>query len=366
MEVTELDYTLPEELIAQAPPESRAAARLLVLDRAGGDLAHHTIAELPTLIAPSLIVVNDTRVIPARLALRRASGGKAELLLVERLSPPGTRERWLALGRANKPLREGTVLVEEGLVDEGLATEGSKGPDRRLSCRVVARLEHGELEVELEADEPIDLVLERVGHVPLPPYIRRPDDARDRERYQTVFARHPGSVAAPTAGLHFDEGLMAGLEAAGHRIARLTLHVGPGTFRPVKAARLEEHPMHVERYAVSEETARAIAEARAEGRPVLAVGTTVVRTLEAAAQLDGTVAAGEGATDLFIRPPYTFRVVDAMLTNFHLPRSTLLALVMTFAGVEPVRRAYAEAIAARYRFFSYGDAMLIRAGRESA
>jgi S-adenosylmethionine:tRNA ribosyltransferase-isomerase len=349
VDVTELDYELPDELIAQAPPDARDAARLLALDPVTGALAHHTVAELPSLIEPSLIVVNDTRVIPARLALRRTSGGKAELLLVERRSAPGARERWLALGRANKPLREGAVLTTE-----------ERPPT--LSARVLARLEHGELEVELEADAPIADVLERVGHVPLPPYIRRPDDARDRERYQTVFARHPGSVAAPTAGLHFDEALIAKLEAAGHRIARLTLHVGPGTFRPVKAARLEDHPMHFERYRVTEETARAIAEAKAEARPVLAVGTTVVRTLEAAASPDGTVAVGEGATDLFIRPPYAFEVVDAMLTNFHLPRSTLLALVMAFAGVEPARRAYAEAVAARYRFFSYGDAMLIRSG----
>jgi S-adenosylmethionine:tRNA ribosyltransferase-isomerase len=201
--------------------------------------------------------------------------------------------------------------------------------------------------------------IERAGEVPLPPYIRREVAEADAERYQTVYATHPGAVAAPTAGLHFSAELLQALEARGHHFARVTLHVGPGTFRPVKAERLEDHPMHDERCEVPEATAAAIAEAKRCGRQVLAVGTTVVRTLESAASEDGVVAPGARRTRLFIHPPYRFRVVDALLTNFHLPRSTLLALVMAFGGIEPTRRAYAEAVAARYRFFSYGDAMLI-------
>ncbi|HJL17673.1 MAG TPA: tRNA preQ1(34) S-adenosylmethionine ribosyltransferase-isomerase QueA [Sandaracinaceae bacterium LLY-WYZ-13_1] len=345
MDVDELDYDLPEELIAQRPAAEREGARLLVLDRGSGVIDHRTVRELPGLLRPSLLVVNDTRVIPARLFGRKPTGGRVELLLVERLGPAGAVERWVALGRASKPLRPGTDLALEPA-------------DGGLSARVVARRPEG-LEVELRAEGSVAEALERVGHVPLPPYVRRADDASDRERYQTVFARHPGAVAAPTAGLHFGEALVAALEAAGHRLARVTLHVGPGTFRPVQTERLEEHPMHTERYAVSAEAAAAIAAARREGRPVVAIGTTVVRTLESAFD-DGAVRPGEGATDLFITPPFEFRAVDALWTNFHLPRSTLLALVMAFAGVEPTRRAYAEAVAARYRFFSYGDAMLIR------
>ena len=348
MDVRELDYELPEALIAQRPPEARDAARLLVLDRDGGTVQHRQVRDLPVLLAPSLFVVNDTRVIPARLLGRKVTGGRVELLLVERRSPVGANERWLAMSRSNKPLREGAEVA----LGEGLA------------ATVGARVD-GQLEVELRADAgTVTEALERVGRVPLPPYIRREVEPADRERYQTVFARHAGAVAAPTAGLHFSRPLVAALEEAGHRFCEVTLHVGPGTFRPVEAARLEDHPMHAERYAVSEAAAAAIAAARAEGRPVVAVGTTVVRTLEAA--FDGErVPAGDGETDLFIRPPHAFRVVDALMTNFHLPRSTLLALVMAFAGVEATRRAYAEAVAARYRFFSYGDAMLCRRSEEA-
>jgi len=337
----DLDYDLPESLIAQRPLPERDAARLLVLD--GDTLEHHHVRDLPTLLPrPSLLVVNDTRVINARLHGHKPTGGKVELLLVERLGEPGAREQWRALGRSSKPLRPGTTLALGSLEATVL--------DKR----------DGVLEVELAADEPIADVLEREGHVPLPPYIRRDDEADDRARYQTVFAEEPGAVAAPTAGLHFTPRLLDALRAAGHELARVTLHVGPGTFRPVTANRLEDHAMHTERYAVSEATAAAIADAKRGGRSVLAVGTTVVRTLEAAARSDGAVTAGVGATDLFIRPPYDWQVVDALMTNFHLPRSTLLALVMAFAGVAPTRAAYAEAVRAGYRFFSYGDAMLIR------
>lgn len=386
LDVTLLDYDLPEEQVAQRPLAERDGARLLVLDRgapraadreaADGEssartrerepgakrdaaglpygpvprleprseasvrVAHRTVRELPELVRPALWVVNDTRVLAARLFARKSSGGRVEIFLLERTSG----ERWRALGRASKGLREGEVLTFEG-----------------TSARVTvasARGEDGTVEVEIEG--PSERVLDELGHVPLPPYIRRPDEPEDRVRYQTVFAARPGAVAAPTAGLHFSERLIAALEARGHRFARVTLHVGAGTFRPVKTATLDEHAMHVERYAISSDAARAIERARADGLPVIAVGTTVVRTLESAARGGGLVRAGEGSTQLFIRPPYAFRVVDALLTNFHQPRSTLLALVMALAGVEPVRRAYAEAVAARYRFFSYGDAMLIR------
>ena len=340
MDLDDLDYELPDELIAQRPLAERDAARLLVLD--GDAISHAQVGTLPSLMPPSLLVVNDTRVINARLHGHKPTGGKVELLLVERLSPRGRREQWRALGRASKPLRPGVTLAL-----------GS------LQATILDKRE-GVLDVELWADEPIGDVLEREGHVPLPPYIRRDDEAADRARYQTVFAAEPGAVAAPTAGLHFTPRLLDALRDAGHTMARVTLHVGPGTFRPVTAERLEDHPMHTERYAIPPETAEAIAEAKREGRPVLAVGTTVVRTLEAAARDDGAVPAGTGETDLFIRPPYDYRVVDALMTNFHLPRSTLLALVMAFAGVDATRAAYAEAVRAGYRFFSYGDAMLIR------
>jgi S-adenosylmethionine:tRNA ribosyltransferase-isomerase len=342
VDLTELDYALPDELIAQRPLASRDAARMLVLDRRSGTVRHAQVRDLPQLVPPSLWVVNDTRVIPSRLFGRRTSGGRVELLLVSRRSDEGNTERWLALGRANKPLRVGTALELDGA----------------MQARVLAVLGDGTLEVEIRAEEPIARALERSGHVPLPPYVRRPDETMDRERYQTVFADRPGAVAAPTAGLHFSERLIAELEGAGHRIARITLHVGPGTFRPVKTERLDDHPMHAEHYEVSADAARAISAAKAEGIPIAAVGTTVVRTLETVS-VEGGVRAAAGATDLFVRPPFEFRTVGALLTNFHLPRSTLLALVMAFGGIENVRAAYAEAVRERYRFFSYGDAMFI-------
>jgi S-adenosylmethionine:tRNA ribosyltransferase-isomerase len=344
VDTRELDYDLPRSLIAQAPLPERDAARLLVLSRDSGALAHRSVRDLPALLIPSLFVVNDTRVLRARLFGRKPTGGRVELLLLERRSPPGARERWSALARGARALREGMCLA----IAPG------------FEARVEGIGEGGAVELELAASAGVARALEVHGHVPLPPYIRRGDEAADAERYQTVFARNEGSVAAPTAGLHFSERLVAALEGAGHRIARVTLHIGAGTFAPLRTERLDEHVMHEERWEVPEETARAIAEARREGRPIVAVGTTVCRTLESAAADDGTVRAGAGRTRLFIRPPYAFRAIDALLTNFHLPRSTLLALVMAFAGVEPVRRAYREAVQARYRFYSYGDAMLIR------
>ncbi|MBC7173222.1 MAG: tRNA preQ1(34) S-adenosylmethionine ribosyltransferase-isomerase QueA [Polyangiaceae bacterium] len=342
MRTDELDYDLPEELIAQAPLPGRHDARLLVLSKGTGAVEHRRVLELPSMLRPCLFVVNDTRVLPARLRGTKPSGGRVELLLVERLTEEGTQERWLALGKASKGLPPGTrVSLSPG-----------------FEAEVVGAGDEG-LEVALRAPGGVGAAIAAHGEMPLPPYIRRGVDETDAERYQTVFAARPGAVAAPTAGLHFSAELMRALEERGHRFAKVTLHVGVGTFRPVKAERLDEHPMHDERYEVSEEACRAIAHAKAEGMPVLAVGTTVVRALESAASEDGSIEAGTGRTRLFIRPSYRFRVIDALLTNFHLPRSTLLALVMALGGMDAVRAAYAEAVRERYRFFSYGDAMLI-------
>ncbi len=348
MQLAELDYELPEELIAQAPLRERDAARLLVLNTGSSELAHRKVLDLPQLLAPSLIVLNDTRVIPARLHAKKASGGRVEILLVERLSEPGHEERWLALGKASKGLRPGTVLQVE---------------DSPVEIAIHALRGHGEIELSVRAKEPVAQALARYGRIPLPPYIRRAPDASDLTRYQTVFAAHDGAVAAPTAGLHLSDALLAGLRAQGHELATVTLHVGPGTFAPLRSEVLAEHHMHEERYVVPESSALAIARARSEGRQVLAVGTTVVRALESAATPEGVVEPRTGSTSIFIYPPYTFRVVDALLTNFHWPCSTLLALVMAFGGIEPVRSAYRQAVAERYRFFSYGDAMLIHGGR---
>ncbi len=343
MRAERLDYELPEELIAQRPLAERDASRLLVLGRNASHLEHRAITELPALLQPSLFVFNDTRVLPARLLGEKPSGGKVELLLVERLTGEGGEERWLCMGRPLKSLRPGLRL------DFGA-----------LEAEIGARRDATTLEVTLRAAPSVSQALEAVGHMPLPPYVRRADDDADRERYQTVFAREAGAVAAPTAGLHFSTALLSALDAAGHTRAFVTLHVGPGTFAPLAVDDLAEHPMHTERYSIPEATFEAIASAKREGRPVVAVGTTVVRTLEAAAREHGELRAGSGATNLCIYPPYDFRVIDALVTNFHLPRSTLLALVMAFAGEERTRAAYACAVEERYRFFSYGDAMLVR------
>ncbi len=346
MRIEDLDYDLPEELIAQEPLPERDASRLMVLDVGSGLIDHRLFAELPTLVAPSLFIFNDTRVFPARLRGHKETGGKVELLLVRKFEECG--DRWLAMGRASKALRPNTDLVLCG---------------GALRARVLQVLGDGQLEVELEAAQDVDQLIHEVGKMPLPPYIRRPADEADRTRYQTVYARQIGAVAAPTAGLHFTKRLLSELERAGHRIAYVTLHVGPGTFRPVQVDRLDDHPMHEERYELPQLTVDAIARAREERRSVVAVGTTVVRSLEAAIDEAGLPEAGIGQTRLFIKPPYRFRVVDHMVTNFHLPRSTLLALVMAFAGVNLTQRAYREGIERRYRFYSYGDAMLIRGAR---
>ena len=345
MRISDLDYDLPEELIAQEPLAQRDASRLLLLDLATDDVEDHLFTELPGLLPPSLFVFNDTRVFPARLLGHKATGGRAELLLLRKVEE-GT-DRWLALGRSSKGMRSG---MELSLCDG------------RLTARVVRALDHGQLEVDLRTEGEVDALIEECGQVPLPPYIRRAAGDADRTRYQTVYARKSGAVAAPTAGLHFTESTLRALEEAGHRTAYVTLHVGPGTFRPVQVDALDEHEMHEEAYEVPEATVAAIGRARSERRPVVAVGTTVVRTLESSVDAKGNPVAGVGTTRLFIRPPYRFQVVDHLVTNFHLPRSTLLALVMAFAGADLTRRGYREAAERRYRFYSYGDAMLIRRG----
>ena len=380
MKLSDFDYYLPEELIAQYPPEQRAGGRLLDVttlmqlpdandnpaagtalpgsfDASAGQspaspqtvtactspqaaptAADRLLADLPELIAPgSLLVFNDTRVIHARLAGRKESGGRIEVM-VERID--GEHEV-LAMVRASHPPKAGSRLYF-GPED---ATEG---------VTVVSAREPGSMMLRIRFDAPAAGVLERLGELPLPPYIQHQPDQADEARYQTVFAREPGAVAAPTAGLHFDEALLAALRARGIESAHLTLHVGAGTFLPVRTEDLSQHHMHSERYTLSPKTAQAIARAKAEGRPVVAIGTTALRALEASGGV-----AGSGETDLFITPGYRFRVVDQLFTNFHLPKSTLLILVSAFAGRETIRRAYAHAIAQRYRFFSYGDAMLL-------
>ena len=303
-------------------------------------LRHLRFRELPSLIRPGdVVVLNDSRVIPARLLPRRAGGGAAEVLLLARESDGA----WRALVKPGARIRAGDILSLGG--DDAVA--------------IVARLDSGERRVRLRGPGGDDAVLERHGHVPLPPYIARPDTTDDRERYQTVYADPAGSVAAPTAGLHFTTALLAAIEANGAKVARLTLHVGLGTFRPVTALDPARHRMDAESYVVPEAAARAIAAARERGGKVWAVGTTTTRVLESAAAEDGRVRAGAGATSLFIRPGYTFRAVDRLLTNFHLPRSTLLMLVCAFAGTERTLAAYREAVLRGYRFYSYGDAMAV-------
>jgi S-adenosylmethionine:tRNA ribosyltransferase-isomerase len=339
---TDFSYGLPPELIAQAPPPQRSGGRMLVLDRDTGAIADRRVRELPELLAAGdLLVLNDTRVVAARLFGSKPSGGRVEILLERAV---GDREA-LAQLRASKPLREGLQISTPGGTVEVLARK-----DDLWLIRLPA--------------PPLDY-FERWGEVPLPPYIQRPATELDQQRYQTIFARERGAVAAPTASLHFDEPLLAELQARGVGLAFVTLHVGAGTFQPVRENDLDSHIMHAERASVGAATCEAVMRTRAAARRVVAVGTTVVRALESAA-LDGAPTAGlepwSGDTRLFIRPGFRFQVVDALLTNFHLPESTLLMLVCAFAGREPVLRAYRHAVQARYRFFSYGDAMLVMSG----
>ena len=314
-----------------------------MLDRAQGSLRHHVFRDLPDLLAPGdLLVTNRSRVFPARLLGTRPGGGEAEVLLVRSQGD----DVWEAMVRPGRRLRPGTrVRIGDALEVELL--DAPPLADGRRRVRLLAR--SGDASHELE----------RLGHMPLPPYIRRPDRALDKARYQTVYAREPGSVAAPTAGLHFTEGLLARLHARGIDLAQVVLHVGPGTFRPVQVEDVADHTVPAEPFVLPESTASAIARARERGRRVVSVGTTTARVLETRALASGRVAAGEGETALVIAPPFAFRAVQALVTNFHLPRSSLLLLVAAFAGRERVLAAYAEALREGYRFYSYGDAMLL-------
>jgi S-adenosylmethionine:tRNA ribosyltransferase-isomerase len=348
------DYELPPELIAQRPLADRSAARLLVVRRGDGSLAHRQVRDLPDLLAPGdLVVVNDTRVIPARLIGRRAAtGGKWEglFLQVEREGEHAGAWQLLAQTRGRPVAGERIVLVD-------------RAGDEAAEREIVGHAAGGAWLVRPRPDEGPETLLPRVGRVPLPGYIRGgADEPEDLERYQTVFARESGSAAAPTAGLHFTPELLAALAARGIERAEVTLHVGLDTFRPITAERLDDHPMHTEWCVCPSETVAAVRQARARGGRVVAIGTTAVRTLETAARAAGpgeTIAAWSGPTDLFIRPGHTFRAVDCMLTNFHMPRTTLMVLVSTFASRDLIARAYAEAVRERYRFLSYGDAMLL-------
>lgn len=336
------DFQLPPGQIAQHPAARRNESRLLVLDRRTRAVEHHTFADLVEMIPPGdAVVLNDTRVFPARLLARRPGGGEAEVLLLH--PQDGSDAVWTALVRPGSKLRPGRTL--------------EVSPELRVE--ILDRTPEGNRVVRLDTPLPITEALDLYGAIPLPPYVERAAGAEDGERYQTVYARERGSVAAPTAGLHFTREMLALLEAREVRLVRLVLHVGVGTFRPVATDDPAEHRMHSERFRVPEEAAAALNAVRASGGDIWAVGTTVVRTLETAADPDGTIQALEGWTDIFIRPPYEFRAVDHLLTNFHLPRSTLLMLVSAFGGHAPVMDAYREAIRSGYRFYSYGDAMLL-------
>jgi S-adenosylmethionine:tRNA ribosyltransferase-isomerase len=371
--VGDFDFVLPEDLIAQEPPAERGQSRMLVLDRVTGAFKDSQFSALPALLKPGdLLVLNESRVIPARLYARRTlvrereksvsptaglgrwgeerPTGRIEVMLIE----PAGKNRWRALVRPGRK-----VAIGERLVFPDAAGAVA------LEAEVLERGTFGERLLEFapgkDRDGDFFAVLERIGHVPLPPYIHRSDAQTDRERYQTVFARERGSVAAPTAGLHFTDATLEALRAKGVEIACVTLHVGLGTFAPLRVERVKDVRLHRERYTLGAEAAEAINRARAEGRRIVAVGTTVVRTLESAARRakSGEVEAHSGETEIFIAPGFEFRVVNALLTNFHLPQSSLLMLVSAFAGRERVLAAYKYAVEARYRFFSYGDCMFI-------
>jgi len=356
MRVADFDYELSPDRIAQHPAERRETARLLVIGAKAAE--DHTIAELPDLVPEgALVVVNDTRVLPARLlGTKRGTGGRAEIFLLRKTASAPDGETWTALGKASKGMRRGT-LIDVGQLEVVVLEQG---PPATSPGMLVVALRTGDGSSVAEA-------IRKVGRVPLPPYIRREaqaagSDEADRERYQTMFARVEGAVAAPTAGLHLTEALVDRMVARRCTIAPVTLHVGLGTFQPVTVDDLDQHPMHAEWFEVPPETARAIDAARERGAPVLGIGTTTVRALESAPEAPGgggRILASAGETRLLIQPGYRFRVVNLLLTNFHLPRSTLLALVCAFGGTERILRAYRQAHEARYRFFSYGDAMLV-------
>jgi len=349
MKVSDFDFDLPDALIASHPLQERDASRLLLLRQdavpstiEGAPFEERMIRDLPALVLPGDVwVINDTKVIPARLLGQKESGGKVEVLLLE---PAGEAHVWHAWGKSNKPLKpDTTIAFAEGFTGLVLSRFGKA------------------IEIQLGVDERFDDVAQAIaacGHMPLPPYIDRPDSDEDKKRYQTVFATHDGAVAAPTAGLHLTAELMAAMQEAGARFAPVTLHVGPGTFQPVQVEEITGHRMHEEAYVVPKETAELVNQAKQSGRRVVAVGTTSLRTLEAASH-NGKLQAGAGRTSIFIYPGYHFQMVNALLTNFHLPKSTLLMLVSALAGRTRVLAAYEHAKQQGYRFYSYGDAMFL-------
>jgi len=337
MKVSDFDFVLPEHLIAKQPLQQRDASRLLHVNQALQDML---TSDLPQLVQQGDVwVINDTKVIPARLMGKKESGGKVEVLLLE---PQGADNVWSAWGKSNKPLSENTIIhFSESFSGKVLSRDGKN------------------IEIQLMADD-VGQAIETHGHMPLPPYINRPDSEADKQRYQTVFAKHKGAVAAPTAGLHFTPELMAKMKQAGATFVHITLHVGPGTFQPMQVDNTNDHIMHEEAYIISEQAAATINQAKTNGNRIVAVGTTSLRTLEAASQ-SGTLEAGSNRTDIFITPGYKFKITDALLTNFHLPKSTLLMLVSALAGQDAIKQAYDHAITNNYRFYSYGDAMFISA-----
>lgn len=339
MQLSDFDFTLPKELIAKHPSETRSACRLLSLDGATGQIEHGVFSDIIDKINPGdLLVFNNTRVIPARVYGKKASGGKIEIL-IERLLD---NHRALAHIKASKSPKEGAKLI--------------LGEDASVNVIMLAR--HDSL-FELQFPDDVLTILNKIGHIPLPPYIDRPDDSHDREVYQTVYSKIPGAVAAPTAGLHFDQPLLEKLKQKGIEMAFVTLHVGAGTFQPVRVENIESHVMHAEYAQVPQSVVDAVLACKARGNKVIAVGTTSVRALESAAQKTGKIAPFFNDTQIFIYPGYHFNVIDSLITNFHLPESTLIMLVSAFAGYQNTMNAYQEAVKQQYRFFSYGDAMFI-------
>lgn len=342
MLISDFDFDLPPDLIAQEPLAERDASRLLVLSRKTGALEHRAFRDLPDLLDPGdLLVFNRSRVLAARLLGLRGKGGEAEILLLRDRG----EGKWEAMVRPGRYLRPGQRVTIDDDFSVVIETEALAADGRRRVCLI-------------SRTRDVAAALERCGHMPLPPYVRRPDRPEDRERYQTIYAREPGSIAAPTAGLHFTSSLLERLRARGIKTAEIVLHVGPGTFRPVTVEDVADHRLPPEPYEIPVETAQAVAAAKARGGRVVAIGTTSARTLEGAAR-DGGVTPGAGETALVIVPGHRFQVIDALVTNFHLPRSSLLLLVSALAGRERVLAAYAEAVRSRYRFYSYGDAMLV-------